>query len=192
VSEIAQGDTQRAGARGRGGRFVSGSIVLAAALIAAGAALAVVALRGPAPPTTMAERVRVVASALRCPVCQNLTVADSPSRLAQEMRQTIARDLRAGKTPQEVRQGFARAYGDWILEAPPKRGINLVAWIGPALLVLIGLGVASAAVWRWTGRGLTDRTVPAPTDQSGGKLSGVDRALLDRAMASGAEEAEAE
>jgi cytochrome c-type biogenesis protein CcmH len=181
-------DAEHAGSRP--GRFAAGTVVLALALLAAGSALAMVALRGPAPQTGVADRVRTVASTLRCPVCQNLSVADSPSRLAQEMRRTIARDLRGGKTPEQIRQDFARAYGPWILESPPKRGINLVAWIAPVLLMLGGLAAAGAAVWRWTGRGLAGRIVPAPPGEPGPTLSEADRSLLQRALAGAKEDQE--
>jgi cytochrome c-type biogenesis protein CcmH len=161
---------------------------LAAALVAAGAALALVALRGPSAPTSMDDRVRAVATTLRCPVCQNLTVADSPSRLAQEMRRNIARDLQAGKTPDQIRLGFVQAYGAWILESPPKRGLDLVAWIAPVLLLAAGLGGAVWAVRRWSdhgrGRNLAVERLEEP------HLTPADRALLERALATSSEEAE--
>ena len=62
---------------------------LAAALLATGVTLAVVAARGPAPSTSMDDRVRAVAETLRCPVCVDLSVADSPSDTAREMRTAI-------------------------------------------------------------------------------------------------------
>ena len=79
---------------------------LAAALLAAAAVAGFVAARGPTPPTTLQDRVRAVASTLRCPICQDLSVADSPSGLAQQMRATIAQDLQAGMSPERIRAGF--------------------------------------------------------------------------------------
>jgi len=159
---------------------------LAAALLAAGASLAVVAARGPAPPTTMPERVRVVASTLRCPVCQGLSVADSPSRLAEQFRRQVAQELQAGESPDQIRQGFVRAYGEWILLAPPRSGINLVAWVAPVLLLLGGLAMALVAIGRWT-RGRGPGAFP---DGSGGDLPASDRRLLERALAAASEEPE--
>lgn len=172
------------------GRQALGWLVLAVALLAAGGALAFVALRGPVEPTSMADRVRAVAASLRCPVCQNLTVADSPSRLAQEMRRTIARDLQAGRTPEQIRRSFTRAYGQWILESPPKRGIDLVAWVAPIVLVLGGLAFAAWAVRRWTGRGLAARPPSGPGGERGLPLTPADRSLLERALAGANEEPE--
>jgi cytochrome c-type biogenesis protein CcmH len=141
-------------------------------------------------PANMSDRVRAVAVTLRCPVCQNLTVADSPSRLAQEMRATIARDLAAGRTPAEIRQGFVRAYGQWILESPPKRGIDLAAWIAPVLLVLGGLAAAAWAVWRWSAQGLTGRASVGAGEEPDQVLTSADRSLLERALAGTKEETE--
>jgi cytochrome c-type biogenesis protein CcmH len=168
---------------GRGGPSARG-LALAGVALAAGLALAVIAARGPEPPRTMPERVRAVASTLRCPVCQDLSVADSPSTVAQQMRRTIAEDLRAGETPAQIRAGFARSYGSWILLSPPRRGIDLVAWAAPALLLLGGLVIAVAAVRRWTfGTGR-----PARAQDRTSTLSAEDRRLLDRALSSADED----
>jgi cytochrome c-type biogenesis protein CcmH len=153
------------------------SAALAAALLVAGGTLLAVGLRGPEPPRTLDERVDAVASTIRCPVCQNLSVADSPSRLASGMRAEIARDLRAGKSPVEIRAELAAAYGEWILQAPPKEGIGLVAWLAPALLLLGGAVASAAAVRAWTAGGGPSRPGPSPA------LSPQDQALLRRALA---------
>lgn len=190
MREIARSEVGHPDARRPSRRFAVGSLVLAFALLAAGGALGFVAARGPTTPANMSDRVRAVAVTLRCPVCQNLTVADSPSRLAQEMRRTIARDLEAGRTPAEIRRGFARAYGQWILESPPKRGIDLVAWIGPVLLVLGGLAAAAWAVRRWSGQGLTAPASVEAGEEPDEVLTSADRSLLERALASATEETE--
>jgi cytochrome c-type biogenesis protein CcmH len=187
---VSRGGDGRRDAKRRGRGFPVGSLVLAVALLAAGGALALVALRGPAEPRSMDDRVRAVAASLRCPVCQNLTVADSPSRLAQEMRRTIAKDLQAGRTPEEIRRDFVGAYGQWILEAPPKRGIDLVAWIVPVLLLLGGLAAGTLAVSRWRGRGMAERASGGVGQDPAQVLTSADRSLLERALAGVEEEPE--
>ena len=99
------------------------------------------------------------------------------------MRATIATELRTGMTPDAIRRQFVASYGEWILESPPKRGIDLLAWLVPALLVLGGLVAGGFAVRRWT----LDRS-PGP---QGPGLSAGDRALLDRALTAQAGEEEA-
>ena len=155
-----------------------GPVALAAALVAAAVALVIAAARGPSPPTTMDERVHAVAATLRCPVCQDLSVADSPSALAGEMRRTIERELRAGESPDEIRRGFVRAYGEWILQAPPKRGLDLVAWVTPLAFVGVALVAAVVALRRWTASRRPQRGGPEAAP-----LSVADRELLGRALA---------
>ncbi len=93
--------------------------------------------------------VREIATQLRCPVCQGLSVADSPSELANEMRTLVRDQLQQGKTSAEVLDYFAQRYGEWILLAPPKRGFNLVIWVLPFVLLLIGVAAVYLGVRRW-------------------------------------------
>lgn len=161
-----------------------GWLVLSVAAVVAGVAMAAVAVRGPSTPGTLAEDVRAVASTLRCPVCQNLSVADSSSRLAHEMRADIARDLRAGRSPDEVRDEFVAAYGEWILLAPPKTGINWMPWIAPVLLLVFGGAAAASSIKRWAAR--SSPGSPGHVHHLGPE----DRALLERSMSAGPGEPE--
>ncbi|MBI3028648.1 MAG: cytochrome c-type biogenesis protein CcmH [Candidatus Rokubacteria bacterium] len=98
------------------------------------------------------EQVRLVAAQLRCPVCQNLSVADSPSEMAREMRGVIREQLQAGKTVEEIKAYFLSKYGDWILLSPRPRGLSLLVWIGPFAAAAAGIAVAVLAVRRWARR----------------------------------------
>lgn len=168
-------------------RVPVGTLALAAALLAAAIALGVVAARGPGEPRTLQDRMRSVASTLRCPICQDLSVADSPSGLAQQMRATITQDLQAGMSPDQIRAGFVAAYGQWILLSPTKRGLNLLAWVVPILLFLGGAGAAALAVRNWSTSGETPPSHRIPAEQRDGvvpvdQLSSGDRTLLERAL----------
>lgn len=92
----------------------------------------------------------VLASELRCPVCQGNSIQDSPSELAQQMRDLIRDQLRSGKTPDEVRSYFVDKYGEWILLSPKAEGLNLIVYIVPLIAVLVGGLVVWRTVRRWT------------------------------------------
>jgi cytochrome c-type biogenesis protein CcmH len=162
--------------------------VLALALLAAAGALTVVAVRGPRPSPALPDRVRAVASTLRCPVCQNLSVADSPSGLAQQMRDTIRRDLQAGRTPAQIRARFVASYGEWILLSPPRHGVGLAVWILPVLLMLGAVALGVVTVRRWSGAGGHGERPEAIERAATTDLSAADRALLTRALSAPEEE----
>lgn len=92
----------------------------------------------------------MLASELRCPVCQGNSIQDSPSELAQQMRDVIRDQLRAGRTPNEVRAYFVDKYGEWILLSPKAEGFNLLVYAIPFVALLLGGVVVWRTVQRWT------------------------------------------
>jgi cytochrome c-type biogenesis protein CcmH len=103
------------------------------------------------------QTVYEIAAQLRCVVCQNLSVADSPSEMALQMRGVIKDRLAAGERPDQVVRYFVDKYGEWILLSPPRRGFSLVVWIFPFVAVIVGLAIVALVLRRWT-----RRTRPAP------------------------------
>jgi cytochrome c-type biogenesis protein CcmH/NrfF len=98
-------------------------------------------------------QVKAIAADLRCPVCQGLSLQDSPTELAQQIRAVIREQLQSGKTPEEVRAYFVDKYGEWILLAPAPHGFNLVAYILPFAVLLAGGAMLAVAVRRWSAPG---------------------------------------
>jgi cytochrome c-type biogenesis protein CcmH len=102
------------------------------------------------------DTVHDVAAQLRCVVCQSLSVADSPSETAHEMKGIIRERLAAGESPEQVRAYFVEKYGNWILLSPPRQGFNLLVWVVPFAGLGLGLVLVLLVVRRWSRR-------PAPT-----------------------------
>ena len=100
--------------------------------------------------SVLEARTAEVAAQLRCPVCQGLSIQDSPSELSQQMRSVVKDQLRAGKSPDEVKAYFISKYGEWILLEPKPKGFNVLVYLMPVLLVVIGLGWIVVAVRKWT------------------------------------------
>ena len=108
----------------------------------------------PAPAATKVDEqtVHEVASQLRCVVCQNLSVADSPSETARQMRAIVRERLAAGDSPEQVLAYFVEKYGDWILLSPRKSGFTLLVWVVPFVGLGIGLVLVAVVVRRWSRR----------------------------------------
>ncbi|MBI4545496.1 MAG: cytochrome c-type biogenesis protein CcmH [Gemmatimonadetes bacterium] len=109
-----------------------------------------VAPQEPMPDSALEARTRQVAAELRCPVCQGLSIQDSPSELAREMRAVVRDQLAAGRTPAQVRAYFVSKYGEWILLQPQPQGFNLLIYLLPAAALLGGGTVLVLALRRWT------------------------------------------
>ncbi len=111
-------------------------------------------------------QVREIAAELRCPTCRALSVQDSPSGMAQEMRGLIREQLRAGKTPAEVRAYFVERYGEWILLKPTAEGFNWTVWLLPVLMIAGGLLFVFLTARRWVARGQARAAVLSGTEDA--------------------------
>jgi cytochrome c-type biogenesis protein CcmH len=104
-------------------------------------------------PATASERVAALAAELRCPDCQGLSVADSPTASAREIRRQIDELVAAGATDDEVRAHFVARYGEWIRLAPS----SPAPWLIPFAVVIAGLLLLGAWLLR------RPRREPAPS-----------------------------
>jgi cytochrome c-type biogenesis protein CcmH len=85
------------------------------------------------------ERVMNLARELRCLVCQNETLADSRADLAEDLRNQIREQMRAGKSDKEIIDFLTARYGKFILYRPPVDPTTYLLWFGPFVLLLAGL-----------------------------------------------------
>ena len=99
-----------------------------------------VPLRGEA----LTQRTQEIASTLRCPVCQGLSVADSPSEMAVNMKAEVRSMLERGYTREQIESYFVQSYGEFVLLKPKFDGVGALVWILPIAALLLGVMV----VWR--------------------------------------------
>ena len=98
---------------------------------------------GPPPPADAIEDLTIqIASGLRCPVCQGLSVADSTTPTAVNIQNRVRELVAAGYERTDIEDYFVSKFGEWILLNPTSRGMNQVVWIGPMLAGLLGFGAA--------------------------------------------------
>ncbi|OOE99136.1 cytochrome c-type biogenesis protein [Salinivibrio sp. IB643] len=86
-------------------------------------------------------RFRALTSELRCPKCQNNSIADSNAELAQDLRQKVHQMLQQGRTDDEIRSFMIARYGNFVTYNPPLTASTIVLWLAPALVMFTGLGL---------------------------------------------------
>ncbi len=104
-------------------------------------------------------RIKKLETELRCLVCQNQTLADSPAGLAGDLRRELRSLMAAGKSDDDIK-GFLQArYGDFVLYNPPIKSSNFLLWFGP--FMLLGLGaIGCVLLVKKRGRHLVSAAVP--------------------------------
>jgi cytochrome c-type biogenesis protein CcmH len=79
-----------------------------------------------------------VAGLLRCPVCQGLSVADSPATMAVNMKAQVKELLADGYDQEQILAYFERSYGEFVRLQPPLRGVNWLVWLAPLAALALG------------------------------------------------------
>lgn len=133
-------------------------------------------------PATYAQdiesEVRAVAKRLQCPVCESVSVADSPSELAVQMRGVIREQLQRGDSSDQVVRYFVERYGESVLVEPPRHGVALLVWLGPVIGLVVG---GALLMFWWRSRGEVSAR-PAPTSakpEDDWRLSAAERELRE-------------
>lgn len=98
---------------------------------------------------------------LRCPMCQNETLADSNAPIARDLRNQIFRMMQQGRSDEEIKQYLVARYSEFVLYDPPLKPGTWLLWFGPLLILCGGTGVVLAAIRR---RNRGDGAAEAPTD----------------------------
>jgi cytochrome c-type biogenesis protein CcmH/NrfF len=89
-------------------------------------------------------------SLVKCPSCEDLSVAQSNATTAVAVRHEIVADVAAGKSDNQILTSIEAAYGTSILLSPPTSGLGVLLWIVPlgVVLALIVVGLRLRRRWR--------------------------------------------
>ena len=93
---------------------------------------------------TDVQRANAIDSVIRCPSCQDLSVAESSAPTALAVRSAVMTRVREGQSTAQIEAFLVDRYGPSILLRPPTSGLTLLVWLLPILAVLasiVGLGV---------------------------------------------------
>lgn len=89
----------------------------------------------------------------------DFTCATSPA-----MHRMVLARLDSSMTADQVVAAFERQYGESILMQPPRKGFNWAAYLMPFVALVLGLGVVSWLIRRWSVRAAAvEVQTPRPT-----------------------------
>ena len=89
-------------------------------------------------------RYRALVNEFRCPKCLNVNISGSDAPIARDLRAAVYRlSVLEGRSDREVRDFLKARYGDFVLYDPPLKPGTLLLWLGPALFVIVGLGLVA-------------------------------------------------
>lgn len=99
---------------------------------------------------TRADEVRFqqLTRELRCLVCQNESLADSDADLAKDLRAKIFELMQEGRSNEEIKHYLTNRYSDFVLYDPPVKRETALLWLGPYVVLALGLFKMRAYVVR--------------------------------------------
>jgi len=89
------------------------------------------------------RRAKEIGLGLRCVMCKNESIEESPSNTAQDMRRIVREKIRSGETNTEIMAYMQSRYGDFVLLKPPVQPNTYLLWGLPFILL------AGAMFWFW-------------------------------------------
>ena len=95
------------------------------------------------------DAVNEIAKDMYCPVCENIPLDVCGTQACIQWRELIRQRLAEGWTEEQIKVYFVQQYGDRVLAEPPRRGLNLLVYLVPPIVVLIGLVLVFQVVRSW-------------------------------------------
>jgi cytochrome c-type biogenesis protein CcmH len=113
---------------------------------------------------TPAQRADGIASRVKCPTCQGLSVSQSKTGISIAIHEEIDRQVALGRTDAEVIEYISQKYGDGLLINPPATGAGAVVWVAPIAFLIVSFVAMGLAFRRWksaSGRTVDDADLSA-------------------------------
>ena len=84
------------------------------------------------------DHAREIGATLKCPVCNGLSITESPSDFARSMLAEVQSQVKGGKSATEIKAYFVGRYGSSVLLEPPFSGVTLLVWLLPVSAIAFG------------------------------------------------------
>jgi cytochrome c-type biogenesis protein CcmH len=114
---------------------------------------------------------------LVCITCHT-TLDESDSTFAVEMKQEIARQIKACRTNSQIIDSMVSQFGPAVLSTPQTHGFDLIAWVLPIGGILLGAAALGFGARRWRAVRTT-----ATGDSTHGSLDPEDERRVDEELA---------
>ena len=108
------------------------------------------------------QQFRTLTEELRCPKCQNNSIAVSIAMIAHDMRQKVYELMQQGQSRQQIIDYMVARYGNFVTYEPPVTPSTIILWLLPALFIVGG----GLVIWRSSRRGRAAGESLAPDEQA--------------------------
>ncbi len=142
-------------------------------VMAALLAVIVIALVPGDRPQTADDRVREIASNIKCPACNGASIADAQSSVARDLLGVIRDQVEAGLSDADIYDYFVARYSEAALLSPPGGGWGLWLWVLPLAALALGVVVVLGR------RRIAPETAPSSAHAVSEALDAVTRDLAD-------------
>ncbi len=146
-------------------RLLPGMVMLMLALVIAGSARATTDVM-PFKDEAQEQQFRQLTEQLRCPKCQNNSIADSNAMIATDMRRRVY-DLMQEEEPPEIIDYMVARYGNFVTYDPPLTPLTVLLWVLPPAIVAGGWIIVAR-----TRRRVRLRREPLPADTLAARAPG--------------------
>lgn len=94
------------------------------------------------------QRYQSFVDEMRCPKCQNQNLSGSDSPIANDLRRELYTMIQDGRSDKEIVDFMVDRYGEYILYRPRLTPFTVMLWVGPAVLLILGIIILIVMVRR--------------------------------------------
>lgn len=100
------------------------------------------------PPTPAAARISHLDSIVRCPACEDLSIAQSDAPSSLSLRREVRREVLAGWSDQRIEAHVVARFGSGALLTPSPGGVSTTLYLVPVGLIGIAVLLLGRFLWR--------------------------------------------